>query len=95
MITDVCDVLRVYVIVFGVAMLGLFLEVARDVRNTRQYGMYALVCLGTSAISTSVQHFGWGMTAQLPLNVLGVTLGLVFLWRTHHDVHGSSARPTA
>lgn len=75
------DGLRILTVILGIWMLFRFFQVARDVRNTRQYGMYALVCFGISAISTEIDELGEIVTPLLFLNAGGVVFGLIFLYR--------------
>lgn len=85
---NVGDVVRIFCIVGGIVMLGLVLKVARDVRNTRQFGMYALVCFGVSAIGTTIENLGTIVTYRLLFNTAGVVLGIIFLIKTHQTKEG-------
>ena len=77
------DAFRILGTILGTIMLGMFLKVAREVRNTRQFGMYALVCFGISAIATQISLLGDTVTYQLPFNIAGTVFGLIFLYKTH------------
>lgn len=87
------DAVRIFVIVAGTGMLGYFVKVARAVRNTRQFGMYALVCFGVSAIGTEVEQLGHVVTYRLLCNTAGVVLGLVFLYKTSHAPVAERSNP--
>ena len=76
------DAIRIVDICLGMVMFGLFIRVARQVRNTRQWGMYALVCFGVSACGTEIERLGQIVTYRLVFNTAGVVLGIVFLVKT-------------
>ena len=81
------DAVRVFDIVAGMVMFGLFLRTARQVRNTRQWGMYSLVMFGIASTGTEIQNLGTIVTYRLLFNTAGVVLGIMFLWKTSHAVH--------
>ena len=80
-VDDVGDAIRLIDMVLGIVLIGLFLGVAKRVRNTRQWGMYALVCFAIAAIDTEVQNLGTVVTFRLVVNTAGVVFGLIFLWK--------------
>lgn len=79
------DGLRLFVILAGIVMLGLFITHARKVRDARQFAALALVCFGVSAVGTEIDQMGHPLSYRLVLNVAAVILGHIFLYRTYRN----------
>ena len=79
------DAIRLFDILLGVVSLGLCFAVARKVRNSRQYGIYACICYGVVAISTCIDRLGQIVTFRLPLCTAGVVFALIYLWKIGHE----------
>lgn len=83
--TYVGDLFRVACAVLGIVILALIVRLAREVRNTRQYGMYSLAFFSVAAIGTEIERIGDLVTWRLPVNVAGVVLAVVFLEKTRRN----------
>lgn len=81
-VNAVGDVVRLFVIIGGTIQMGMFIKFARYIRNTRQWGAYALICYGVSAIGTEIEQLGHIVTYRLLFNTAGVVFGIVFLVKT-------------
>ena len=81
----VYDVLRLLCMGIAMVMLGLFIRVAGKSTNTRKYGWWACVVFGVSSIGYEANQLGTSVDYHLWFNLLGVTLGCMFLWKSHPE----------
>ena len=89
----VADALRLFDILAGVPVLALFLSVAYHVRNTRKWGMLALVAWGLNSIFRSFDSFGNPASYSSILNTAAVVFGVIFHVKTWRETHGHTRFP--
>lgn len=83
--TAFADLIRMVSIMGGVVLIGSILAVGKNLKNTRQYGCYCVAAYTMAAIWTEVERFGYPGTMRLAFNVMGLTFGLIYVYRVRRE----------